>query len=272
VEATGLNRSVFSIPKMDCAAEEQLVRTALEDVEGTRRLSFDLVRRTLEVWHEGDPTPISEKLAPLALGAVLTESAPAPADSAPPIGGPETDATESRTLGVLLVINAVMFVVEVVAGWLAESTGLLADSLDMLADATVYGIGLYAVGRSVSLKRRAARLTGWLQLVLAVGVLLEVFRRLLFGSEPEAPLMLGIALLALAANVVCLLLIARNRHYGVHMMAVFICSANDVVANAGVILAAGLVAWTGSNVPDLVVGSVIGLVVLAGGARILRLR
>ena len=83
--------------------------------------------------------------------------------------------------------------------------------------------------------------------------------------------MMGIALLALAANVVCLLLIARNRHYGVHMMAVFICSANDVIANAGVIVAAVLVAWTASNVPDLVIGTVIGVVVLGGGVRILRL-
>jgi Co/Zn/Cd efflux system component len=257
---------------MDCAAEEQLVRTALDDMQGVRRLSFDLARRTLTVWHEGDPAPISVRLDPLGLGAALTESVAVSGDFVPPGADPETDATESRTLWVLLAINAVMFVVELVAGWLAESTGLLADSLDMLADATVYGIGLYAVGRSIDLKRRAARLTGWLQVVLAVGVLQEVVRRLAFGSEPEAPLMLGIALLALGANVICLLLIARNRHYGVHMMAVFICSANDVIANAGVILAAGLVAWTGSNVPDLVIGTVIGVVVLAGGARILRLR
>jgi len=84
--------------------------------------------------------------------------------------------------------------------------------------------------------------------------------------------MMGMAFLALAANVACLLLIARSRHYGVHMMAVFICSANDVIANTGVIVAAGLVAWTGSNVPDLVIGALIGVVVLLGGARILRLR
>ncbi len=84
--------------------------------------------------------------------------------------------------------------------------------------------------------------------------------------------MMGVALLALGANVVCLLLITRNRHYGIHMMAVFICSANDVIANAGVIAAGALVAWTGSNLPDLAIGTVIGLVVLLGGVRILRLR
>jgi len=266
-----MNRSAFTIPKMDCAAEEQLVRMALDDVQGVRQLSFDLGRRTLTVWHEGAPGLISDKLAPLRLGAALSETGPAPSDTAIPNGEATTDATESRTLWILLAINAVMFVVEMVAAWLAQSTGLLADSLDMLADATVYGVALYAVGRAPFLKRRAAHLTGWLQVTLALGVLGEVVRRLLFGSAPEAPLMMGIAVLALAANVVCLLLITRNRHYGVHMMAVFICSANDVIANAGVIAAAMLVAWTGSNVPDLTIGTIIGIVVLVGGIRILRL-
>jgi Co/Zn/Cd efflux system component len=266
-----MNRSAFTLPKMDCVAEEQLVRMALDGVGGIRRLSFDLARRTLTVWHEGAPAPIAEKLGPLGLGAALSETAPAPATAEIVGEGDATDATESRTLWLLLAINGVMFVVEMVAAWLAESTGLLADSLDMLADATVYGVALYAVGRSAILKRRAAHLTGWLQGILALGVLAEVLRRLVLGSTPQAPLMMGIALLALAANVVCLLLIARNRHYGVHMMAVFICSANDVIANTGVIAAALLVAWTGSNLPDLAIGTIVGIVVLVGGVRILRL-
>jgi len=265
-----MNRTVFSIPKMDCAAEEQLVRMALDGVEGVRRLSFDLGKRTLTVWHGGVPGPITERLNPLGLGAALSETGPAP-HSAISEGEATRDETEARTLWILLGINGVMFVVEQVAAWLAQSAGLLADSLDMLADATVYGVALYAVGRAPLLKRRAAHLTGWLQVTLALGVLGEVVRRLLLGSAPEAPLMMGVALLALAANVFCLLLISRNRHYGVHMMAVFICSANDVIANAGVIAAAGLVAWTGTNVPDLGVGTIIGIVVLAGGVRILRL-
>jgi Co/Zn/Cd efflux system component len=256
---------------MDCAAEEQLVRMALDGMNEVRGLSFDLPARTLCVWHEGEAHLVTRKLDALALGAALSETEEA--QSPPPEAGTAADdAKEARTLWILLAINAVMFVVELVAGWLAESTGLIADSLDMLADATVYGVALYAVGRSVGLKRRAARLTGWLQVVLALGVLGEVFRRAVFGSIPEAPTMMWVALLALAANVTCLLLITRHRHYGVHMMAVFICSANDVIANAGVIVAGALVGWTGSNVPDLVIGAGIGIVVLIGGLRILRLR
>jgi len=115
---------------------------------------------------------------------------------------------ERRTLRIVLGINAVMFLFEIVLGWLAQSTGLIADSLDMLADALVYAISLYAVGRAEVLKDRAARLSGMLQMVLAVLVLVDVLRRFLYGSEPVSLLMMGVGAVALVANSVCLALIA----------------------------------------------------------------
>ncbi len=178
---------------------------------------------------------------------------------------------EARTLRWLLAINAVMFVVEIGAGWLAQSTGLIADSLDMFADAMVYGLALYAVGHA-GRQLGAARLSGWLQLLLALGALAEVLRRWLTSSAPEPLPMMGIAALALAANVTCMALLAKHRDGGAHMRASWIFSTNDVLANLGVIVAGALVAWSGSNVPDLVIGTLIGLLVLNGARRILRLR
>jgi cation diffusion facilitator family transporter len=178
---------------------------------------------------------------------------------------------EAKTLRWLLAINAVMFVVELVAGWLAQSTGLIADSLDMFADAMVYGIALYAVGHA-GRQLGAARLSGWLQLLLALGVLVEVLRRWLTGSAPEPLPMMGIALLALAANLACMAMLAKHREGGAHMKASWIFSTNDVLANLGVILAGALVAWTGSNLPDLLIGTLIGLLVLNGARRILGLK
>lgn len=84
--------------------------------------------------------------------------------------------------------------------------------------------------------------------------------------------MIAVALLALAANVGCLALIAGHRDKGVHMRASFIFSANDVLANLGVILAGGLVLWSRSPLPDWIIGCLIGMVVLVGAIRILRLR
>jgi Co/Zn/Cd efflux system component len=261
-------KSVFAVPKMDCPSEERMIRMALDGVVGISDLRFDLQARTVTVVHAGDTAPLLAKLEPLGLGVRLSGTEKAdPADVPVP-----NDATEARALQVLLAVNAAMFVVELVAGWLAQSSGLIADSLDMLADAMVYGLSLYAVGQTAATKVRAAHVSGVFQGVLATGVLTDVARRLVAGSAPEAPAMIGISLLALAANVSCLVLISRHRHGGAHMKASWIFSTNDVLANVGVIVAGALVAWTGSRTPDLVIGTAVGLLVLGGAARILRLR
>ena len=83
--------------------------------------------------------------------------------------------------------------------------------------------------------------------------------------------MLLVGVVALAANVACLMIIHRHRDGGVHMKASWIFSANDVLANFGVILAGVLVLVYGSNYPDLVIGAIIGVIVLIGAFRILRL-
>lgn len=263
--------STLGIPKMDCPSEENLIRMKLAPVDNITSLSFDLAQRQLRVGHTGPIDPVVVRLEPLGLGVSLLDSrkdSSAEENNA----GRAGDDSEARTLRLLLAINAIMFGVELVWGLIAGSTGLLADSLDMFADAAVYGLALYAVGRAASLKTRAAHLAGWLQVVLAVGALSEVVRRTVIGSEPESAMMMGVGAIALIANVACLVLISKKRNRGVHMKASFIFSANDVIANIGVISAGALVMWTGSPYPDLIVGTVISAIVLNGARRILKLR
>jgi Co/Zn/Cd efflux system component len=140
----------------------------------------------------------------------------------------------------------------------------------MLADAGVYALSLLAVGRSLSQQRQAALLSGRLQIALAGWVLLDVLRRALLGSEPISTVMVAIGALALLANLLCLVLVRRHREGGVHMRASVIFSTNDTLANLGVIVAGLLVAWSGSPIPDLLIGAAISLLVLSGGRRILR--
>ncbi|MEY3463708.1 MAG: hypothetical protein RLZZ468_1486 [Cyanobacteriota bacterium] len=185
-------------------------------------------------------------------------------------GADRAAALQRHTLWAVLLINAAMFGVELAFGLRAGSTGLIADSLDMLADAGIYGLSLAAVGRSPGQQRQAARLSGRLQIALAAWVLLDVLRRALLGSQPISTLMVAIGALALLANLVCLLLVRRHRQGGLHMRASVIFSTNDTLANLGVIAAGLLVAWSGSPIPDLLIGSAISLLVLHGGWRILR--
>lgn len=168
----------------------------------------------------------------------------------------------------LLFINAAMFLIEVVSGFVAESTGLIADSLDMLADAIVYGIALYAVGKAVSVKTRGAFLSGIFQISLALGVAFDIGRRLIWGSDPEPNFMIAVSFVALAANIACLGLLAKHRDGEVHMRASWIFSKNDVIANIGVIVSGALVYSLESRLPDLVVGAAIVFVVLRGGLMI----
>ena len=184
-------------------------------------------------------------------------------------GTNEAKKLERRTLMALLAINAVMFLAEIITGWIAESTGLIADSLDMLADAGVYGLSLYAVGAGIQKQARAASVSGILQIILGAGVILEVLRRFLFGSEPESLLIIVVGSVALVANIYCLMLISRHRDSGVHMRASWIFSVNDVIANIGVIVSGGLVWAFGSRFPDLIVGALISMVVVSGGIKIL---
>ena len=180
------------------------------------------------------------------------------------------DASQKRVLYWLLGINATMFFVEMTVGILADSTALIADSMDMLADAVVYGIGIYAVGKSILHKAKAAKISGYFQLLLGVIILIDITRRLFLGSEPISSLMIGMGFIALIANVVCLVIIRNHKNDEVHMRASWIFSANDVIANMGVIIAGVLVVWLDSRVPDLVIGCVVSIVVLRGAWMILK--
>ncbi len=260
--------STFEIPKMDCPSEVNMIRMALEGQQEVHLGKVDLARRRIEVRHRASADHVLQLLTPLALGAHLLTQRPATARD-----GRSVDATASsgqrRVLRVVLAINLTMFFAESLVGWFAQSTGLLADSLDMLADAGVYALSLFAVGRGPSLQRRAAQLAGVLQALLGLGVLGEVGRRALSGSEPVSEAMMGMAAVALLANLACVKVLMPHRDGGVHMTATWIFTTADALANLGVIAAGGLVLLTDSPLPDLIVGSAIGLLVLRSAFRIL---
>ena len=266
--------SEYDVPKMDCPSEEGVIRLALESVESNVVLEFYTPNRKVRIFHGEDTDTIEERMHSVGLGARRERTMPVSDDVINRAQETALDKAEKETgvLKWLLAINGIMFVVEIVIGWWAQSTGLIADSLDMFADAAVYGVALYAVGHSAKMKLRAAHFSGWLQVILTLGALSEVIRRFLYGSDPDSDLMMSFGLVALVANVLCLVLITQHREGGVHMKASWIFSANDVIANLGIIIAGALVAWTGSRYPDLIIGFLIAGVVLNGACRILKLR
>lgn len=149
--------SRFHIAGMDCAAEEQLVRMALSDLDDIDRLDFDLEHRDVLIEHNAHVDTINAALQRLDLGARHV-------DDTSEIK-PETDsARERNALIFAFAINAGFFVGELTVGLISRSMGLIADALDMGADASVYALSLAAVGTAATRNtQEATRPSQWLR-------------------------------------------------------------------------------------------------------------
>ncbi len=181
-----------------------------------------------------------------------------------------TTITERKALVIALMLNALMFVVGLIAGILAQSTSLIADALDMLADALAYSLGLFALNRNMRFKIIAATFSGGLLLILGIGVLMEVIQCAWLGSFPVSTVMITVACISLAVNLTVLLrLLNRFRNGEVHLHATWIFTRADVIVNLGVIVSGILVFLTHSRYPDLIVGFAIGLYVIKEAFEIL---
>ena len=161
----------------------------------------------------------------------------------------------------VLIINTGMFFIEAIYGWFAQSNALMADALDMLGDAAIFGFSLYVIGLNTIWQSRAGYLKGIIMAIFAIGVLTSAFYRAFNPIIPEITTMGVVGFLALAANLICALMLLGFRDTDVNMRSAWLCSRNDVLANLGVLLAAAGVAWTNSPWPDMVVGiSISGLI------------
>ncbi len=268
IPVSSVNKTLFKVPKMDCPSEERTFRMAFEGNDNVQKLEFNLTQRQLEIFHRNTAEEVLNVLSPLGFGAEIMRTEKAQDficnDSK------ESDDQETAALKSVFAINALMFVVVLIAGLIADSTGLLADSIDNLADASVFGLSLYAVGKSRELKRKAAKMSGVVQLILALGTSFEVLRRIIFGSEPESQIMMIVAALALIANLTSMYLMSSHRKGEIHLQASWIFLSNDVIANIGVIIAGVLVHYFKSELPDLIIAIIISCVVMSGAIRILR--
>jgi len=179
-------------------------------------------------------------------------------------------ANHSRVLWAVLVINAVMFLVEGVAGLLASSTSLLADALVMFGDALVYGFSLLVLARSARWQAGAALAKGIFMLAFGIGVLAEAFYKMLTPVMPGVATMGVIGTFALCANLVCFFLLYRHRSDNLNMSSTWLCSRNDLIANVGVLLAAGGSYLWASRWPDIVVGVGIAVLFLHSAFGVLR--
>jgi len=175
-----------------------------------------------------------------------------------------------RALWAVIAINASLFAVEIGAGAMSGSMALAADSLDFLADSLTYGLSLWGIGRPLVWRSRAALFKGFSLAVMGVGVFVATIWQTFYLGVPEAFVMSGVGFLALAANVVSVLILFRWRDGDANVRSVWLCSRNDAIGNVAVV-GAGVAVWlTASGWPDVIVAGGMALLFLKSATSILR--
>ncbi len=175
-----------------------------------------------------------------------------------------------RVLWIALLINAAMFVVELLAGFSAGSVALLADAIDFFGDAANYGVSLAVLGMALAWRARAAFVKGLCMLLFGLFVLGKALWAARTGTPPVALTMGAVSLLALAANVGVAAMLYAWREGDANMRSVWLCSRNDAIGNAAVLLAALGVAGTRTAWPDLAVAAGMGALALSSAWSVLR--
>lgn len=169
-----------------------------------------------------------------------------------------------RVLWIALVINAVLFGVEMVAGLAADSRALMADALDFLGDSANYAISLGVAGMALAWRARAAQIKAATMLAFGLWVLGSTLWSLAAGSAPDAETMGVVGAAALVANAAVALMLYRYRTGDANMRSVWICSRNDAIGNLAVMAAALGVFGTGQGWPDLAVAGIIAALAIWG--------
>ena len=175
-----------------------------------------------------------------------------------------------RALWIALVVNAGMFLTEIIAGVAAGSAALQADALDFLGDAANYAISLGVAGLALTWRARAALLKGGSLGLLGLWVLGSTAWHAYAGTLPAAEVMGAIGVLALIANAAVAVMLYRFRSGDANMRSVWICSRNDAIGNVAVVLAALGVFGTGTGWPDIIVATIMAILGISGGWQIVR--
>ncbi|MEH6811432.1 MAG: cation transporter [Motiliproteus sp.] len=174
-----------------------------------------------------------------------------------------------RALWFVIGINAIMFFLELSAGFIGQSQALKADALDFLGDTVTYAMTLAVLGSSIQLRSKVALVKGISLGLLSLGIIVATVYRLFVDASPAASIMGSVALLALIANLSSVLLLMKYRDGDANVRSVWLCSRNDAIGNIAVMVAAGAVWLSASAWPDLMVALLMASLFLHSSLQII---
>lgn len=260
----------YSVTGMDCPSCAGKIEAAAKTVAGVEDIKVSTATQVLTLRASQPETQLPKvEKAVDGIGYKLTRLE-ADEDDDLPKNLAHTTPAYRRALWIVVLLNVGYGLAEMVGGVIAGSQALKADALDFLGDGLITFLGLLAIGWGMAWRARSALLQGFFLGALGLGVLANTVYRVIVLQQPEAELMGILGAIALVVNIVAALILLPHRTGDANVRAVWLFSRNDAIGNLAVVVAAGLVLWTESPYPDLVVAVVIASLFLQSAFTIIR--
>ncbi|MDG0791275.1 cation diffusion facilitator family transporter [Cohnella ginsengisoli] len=192
--------------------------------------------------------------------------------------------TSKKTLWITLLLTLFFTIVEIVGGLVSNSLALLSDSAHMISDVLALGLSMAAIYMATRKPNRkytfgflrfeiiASFLNGLALAVIAVGIFAEGIKRIIQPQAVDMPLMLTIASVGLAVNVVLTIVLSRStkKEDNLNVKSALWHFVGDLLSSVGIIVSAILIHFTGLLILDPLISMVVGGIIFLGGFKIIR--
>lgn len=194
---------------------------------------------------------------------------------------PARSESAQRMRAALLLAVGVT-IAEALGGWFSHSLALLADAGHMLADVGALGLAVFVARMAqrpatpersyglVRLEILAALVNGAALVAIAIGIGIEALRRLEAPSEVHGGLLLGVAALGLAANVIGVRILHHGHDHSLNQRGAYLHMLSDLLGSIGAVIAGLIVLTTGWRLADPIISLAIGVLILNGAWRLVR--
>ena len=179
-----------------------------------------------------------------------------------------------RRLAAALALTTIFMAVEVIGGLWTGSLALLADAAHMLTDAGGLALALIAIRFAerpatpqktygyVRMEVLSALTNAVVLLLLSIYIFYEAYQRFLNPPEILGGPMLAVAVVGLAVNLISMRLLSSGSSESLNVKGAYFEVLSDMLGSLGVIVAAGIVMFTGWTLADPIIGACIGLFII----------
>ena len=182
-----------------------------------------------------------------------------------------TDTLGRTALIIAFIINLIMLAADLTYGLMMNSASLLSDAANNSGDAFILGSSILVLASTTIVKNRLALLKGMIMIAFGLWAFYHAYLGFIGESQLSGGIISIVGVISLIGNTSVALMMHRHHHKDINFMSAFICCRNDAIASAGIILAGGLVMFTGSFWPDVLIGTIIAGIVCNGGIKVIRL-